>query len=165
MVIIMNSMDTKLARRAARQTQADKMLAAVRQAAAAVLPDYPVVAAYVYGSVSRGRPLPHSDIDLAILLSEQLTGYARLQLELAIQADLEAICTLAPIDVRALNDAPLLVQGRIIQEGVRVYEKERAARVAFEVMTRKRYFDYLPLAQRVETAAWKHLKEEVGIDG
>jgi len=161
----MKSMDAKLARQIARQTQAEKMLDAVRRASAIVLPKHPVVAAYVYGSVMRGTPLPHSDIDLAVLLSEQLTGYARLQLELAIQADLEEVCTLAPIDVRALNDAPLLIQGRIIQTGVRVYEKDRVARVAYEVIIRKKYFDYLPLAQRVETAAWKRLKEGIGTDG
>jgi uncharacterized protein len=158
----MNNMDAKLARRTIRKAQADEMLAAIQSAISVVLPSHPIVAAYVYGSVIRGTPLPQSDIDIAVLLSEQLTGYTRLQLELAIQADLEDVCTLASIDVRALNDAPLLVQGRIIQEGVLIYEKDRAARVAYEVMTRKKYFDYLPLARRVEAAAWKRLKEKVG---
>ena len=95
------------------------------------------------------------------MLSETVAGYKRLQLELAIQADLEDVCALASIDVRALNDVPLLVQGRFIQEGVRIYEKDKVARVTYEVMTRKKYFDYLPLAQRVEATAWKRLKEKV----
>jgi hypothetical protein len=46
----------------------------------------------------------------------------------------------------------LLVQGKVVQEGLLVYEGDRSRRVAFEVETRKRYFDFAPAARRLRTA-------------
>jgi hypothetical protein len=56
------------------------------------------------------------------------------------------------MDVRGVNQAPLLVQARIVQQGVLIYERDRARRVAVEVMTRKLYFDFAPEARRLRDA-------------
>lgn len=135
-----------------REQQAARLQAQLRQTVPSVLARYPVEAAYVYGSVARGTVTPFSDIDIALLLSEPLPPYERLTCELAIQADIEAAGGLTGLDVRAINEAPLLVQGRIIQQGILLYERDRARRVAFEVQTRKRYFDFAPVARRLAAA-------------
>ena len=65
-----------------------------------------------------------------------------------------------PVDVRAINDAPLTVRGRIVQEGILLYERDRARRVAFEVTTRKQYFDFAPTARRLRDAFLQHVHKE-----
>jgi predicted nucleotidyltransferase len=48
--------------------------------------------AYLYGSVARGHPLPSSDVDIALVLTESPPPYRQLMLELEIQAALETAC-------------------------------------------------------------------------
>ncbi|MCI0394823.1 MAG: nucleotidyltransferase domain-containing protein [Chloroflexi bacterium] len=81
-------------------------------------------------------------------------------MEFRVQAALEDACNLAAIDVRTINQAPLLVQGRIAQEGIRLYERDKARRVAFEVLTLQKYFDYRPTAERMQKAFLDHLRQK-----
>ncbi|MDY7075770.1 MAG: nucleotidyltransferase domain-containing protein [Chloroflexota bacterium] len=139
------------------------MLALLRQVLPSVLPQYPVEAAYVYGSAARGTMTSFSDVDIALVLHESFSSYNRLMLELDIQGVIEAaIGKMKPtsVDVRAINDAPLTVRGRIVQEGVLLYERDRSRRVAFEVETRKRYFDFAPVARRLRDAFLQHVHKE-----
>jgi predicted nucleotidyltransferase len=145
---------------AQRQQEAGRILARLREVLPAVLARYPVDVAYVYGSVARGTVTPFSDVDVALLLTTPLPPYERLQLELTIQGEIEAASGLSPVDVRAINQAPLMVRGRIVQEGVLLYERDRARRVAFEVATRKRYFDFAPAARRLRDAFLQHIRRE-----
>jgi len=122
-----------------------------------ILGRYPVAAAYAFGSVARGTMTPFSDVDIAVLLAAPLAPYERLETELAIQGDIEAASGISPVDVRAIDQAPLLVQGRIVQQGILLYEGDRARRIAFEVATRKRYFDFAPVARRLRDAFLDHV--------
>ena len=135
-----------------RQQQASQIMACLRAIIPAILTRYPVDAAYVYGSVARGTVTPFSDVDVALVLSESPPPYERLMLELDIQAAIEDASGVSEADVRAINEAPLSVRGKVVQQGVLVYERDRARRVSFEVQTRKRYFDFAPAAQRLRTA-------------
>lgn len=146
--------------KAQRQRRAADMLARLRQAASSVLSAHPVEAAYVYGSVARGGVLPSSDVDIALVLQTSFQPYAQLELELAIQAALEDTTGFSPVDVRVINQAPLMVRGRIVQEGVLIYERSRANRIAFEVATRKRYFDFAPIARRLRDAFLERVRRE-----
>ena len=146
--------------RVERQQKAEQILSLLRQVLPSVLPGHPVDAAYVYGSVARGTVLPSSDVDIALLLAESPPPYERLKLELAIQADIEDACDLLPIDVRAINDAPLTVQGQIVQRGILLYERDRKRRIAFEVLTRKRYFDFAPVASRLRDAFLERVRKD-----
>ena len=136
----------------ARRREAAHILDRLREILPSVLVEYPVDVAYVYGSVARGTVTPFSDVDVALVLSESLPPYERLNLEFEIEAAIEDTAGLVGLDVRAINEAPLLVRGRIVQEGMRLYEREHARRVAFEVYTRKRYFDFAPVARRLQAA-------------
>lgn len=132
-----------------REQQAARLLAQLQQTLPSVLTEYPVDAAYVYGSVAHGTVTPFSDVDIALVLSEPLPPYERLMLEFSIQAAIEEASDLTAVDVRAINEAPLLVRGKVIQQGILLYQRDRARRVAFEVQTRKRYFDFAPVARRL----------------
>ena len=125
-----------------RQRRADDITAQLKTCAAEVLAKFPVEIAYLHGSVARGRPLPTSDVDVAVLLTELPPPYDRLRLEFEIQAALEDACGLSNLDVRAINEAPLMVQGNVVQEGILLYNHDKDRRVAFEVLIRKRYFDF-----------------------
>ena len=127
-----------------RQARATAVVQQLKDTVAPVLAKYPVDMAYLYGSMARGRPLPTSDIDIALVLSDPPAPYERFKLELTIQAELEDTCQLGEeMDVRSINDAPLMVKGRILQEGLLLYERDRELRIAFEVLTRKLYFDFV----------------------
>jgi predicted nucleotidyltransferase len=154
------NVDDPSAIKAQRRQESGRILARLREVLPAVLARYPVDAAYVYGSVARGTVMPFSDVDIALLLTTSLPPYERLKLELTIQGDVEAAFGLSPVDVRAINKAPLLVRGRIVQEGILLYERDRARRVAFEVATRKRYFDFAPTARRLRDAFLKRVHEK-----
>lgn len=145
-------MDTPNEIQLERQRRADEITARLKTCAAEVLAKFPVEIAYLHGSVARGCPLPTSDVDVAVLLTELPPPYDRLRLEFDIQAALEDACGLSNLDVRAINKAPLMVQGHIIQEGVLLYNRDKDRRVAFEVLTRKKFFDYRPTAERMEQA-------------
>lgn len=105
------------------------------------------------------HPLPTSDVDIAVLLTSEMDSYQRFKLEAEIQRVLENSCQLSPIDVRIINDAPIMVQGKVVQTGVRIYERDRSRRVAYEVLARKKYFDFLPTVQMIQNAAFKRIRE------
>jgi predicted nucleotidyltransferase len=143
-----------------RQHRADEIIARLKACAANVLAKYPVEMAYLHGSVARGQPLPSSDVDIALVLTTLPPPYERLILELDIQAALEDACHLSNVDVRAINHAPLMVQGRIVQEGILLYDRDKDRRVAFEVLTRKQYFDFQPMAKRLQQAFFDRIRRE-----
>jgi len=143
-----------------RRREAALILSRLREAVPSVLSHYPVDAAYVYGSVARGTVMPFSDVDIALVLRESPPAYDRLRLELKIQAAIEDATGLMSIDVWSVNEAPLMVRGTVVQEGLLVYEGDRARRVDFEVQTRKRYFDFAPGARRLSAAFLDNIRRE-----
>lgn len=143
-----------------RQNRALEIITRLKEYAGPVLAKYPVEMAYLHGSMARGQPLPTSDVDIALVLTELPPPYERLKLELEIQAALEDACCLSNLDVRTINNAPIVVQGQIIQEGLLLYSRDKAQRVNFEVLTRKKYFDYLPTARRMEKAFLEHIRRK-----
>lgn len=144
-----------------RQARATAVIQQLKATIALVLSKYPVDMAYLYGSMARGRPLPTSDIDIALVLTDPPSPYESLRLELAIQADLDDICQLGEgVDVRSINQAPLMVQGRILQEGLLLYERNREFRIAFEVLTRQKYFDFLPAAEKMQKRFLHTIREK-----
>jgi predicted nucleotidyltransferase len=146
--------------KAQRRQESDRILARLQEILPAILARYPVDVAYVYGSVARGTVTPFSDVDIALVLKERLSPYDRLMLELDVQGAIEEALEFSPVDVRAINEAPLVVRGRIVQQGILLYERDRAHRIDFEVETRKRYFDFAPVARRLRDAFLQHVHRE-----
>lgn len=124
-----------------------------------------IMLAYLYGSVAEGCPLPDSDIDVALVLrlGHGLSPYQRMLLELDIGAEIEAACGWPEmqLDVRSINDAPITAQGTVVTEGVCVYSRDEDFRVDWETSTRKRYFDFEPVARMMQRAYFEHMAEEL----
>lgn len=97
--------------------------------------------AYAFGSRVSGRPRRDSDLDVGYYLLGYREGEKLpLREELLLAADLsEAVGV--EVDLRDLADAPLELRGRALEEGVRIYSGDEAARVALEVSVLSRYHD------------------------
>jgi predicted nucleotidyltransferase len=108
-----------------------------------------VAAAYLFGSMARGTAGIDSDIDLGILFNEAPAASFDAQpygLEGALERHLGH-----PVEVIALNSAPVDLRSRVLRDGRLIVEKNRSARIAFEVRTRNEAFDLEPILRRYRT--------------
>lgn len=99
-----------------------------------------VVVAYLFGSQARGEAREGSDVDVAVLLDGQ---QGLLEQELVADRLARAL-GVADVDLIVLDEAPLEMRGRVVQEGRVLFSADEARRVGFEVLTRSQYFDFLP---------------------
>jgi predicted nucleotidyltransferase len=123
-----------------------------------------IVAAYLFGSSAQGRANLRSDIDIAILLKQipkQLGGATDRQLKLMDDfrgfADRE-------VDVVILNTAPPVLKDQVLRHGRRLFERDRQARVEFEVRAGQEYADAIPVYDFFTQAMFTELRE-VGLGG
>ncbi|WP_260296039.1 type VII toxin-antitoxin system MntA family adenylyltransferase antitoxin [Sedimenticola hydrogenitrophicus] len=98
--------------------------------------------AYLFGSTARGEAKPGSDIDIAVLFHQEppcsLDG-----LGMDIAGGIEG-ATGKRVDVVVLNRASPDLIHRVLRDGVLILEKDRSARIRFEIRARAEYFDVLP---------------------
>ncbi len=106
----------------------------------------PIVAAYLFGSAARGTAGPASDIDVAVLYAADPPGTLEGR-PFRLEAELERKLG-RPVQVVLLNDAPLDLVHRVLLDGRLVLERNRSARIRFEVRARAEYFDLLPILRR-----------------
>lgn len=105
-----------------------------------------LVAAYLFGSVSRDTATGESDVDIGILL--QSTPPGRLQdLRSALEGLLERALGRS-VQVVVLNQAPADLVHRVLRDGRLLVDRDRGARIRFEVRTRNEYFDLMPTLNR-----------------
>ena len=110
-----------------------------------------VVAAYLFGSVARGEGRRGSDVDVAVLFSEPVEaalGNAVSRLE----GDLERVLR-RPVQVVELNRAPADLVHRVLRDGKILLDRDREARLDFEVHARNEYFDLEPIRRLYRQAA------------
>lgn len=101
-----------------------------------------LVAAYLFGSHSRGTQTVDSDVDVGVLLdNEPPTGFAGLHLDL--QADL-AMALGHDVDLIVLNRAPPDLIHRVLRDGKLIVDLDPSCRIRFEVRARSQYLDLLP---------------------
>ncbi len=121
-----------------------------------LLADAGVRFAYLFGSRATGRHRPDSDADLAVLIERPLT----LMAEARLSVDLARALGVPAVDLVDLRRAPLRLLGRILGEGRVIHGRDDAARVEFEVVTRGRYFDFLPRQREHQEAYLRHVAAE-----
>jgi uncharacterized protein len=114
----------------------------VERAREALAADSRVLTAYLFGSFARGTASDGSDLDIAVLFREPID--ARLggpldQLRDEVERACRRRCDL--IDGRAAS-ADLV--HRVLRDGKLLVDRDRPARIAFEVRRRNEYFDLLP---------------------
>ena len=104
-----------------------------------------VIAAYLFGSVARGTATPDSDVDVGILLSSEPSGTLD-DLYLTLEGDLERALG-RRVQIIVLNNAPADLVHRVLRDGRLLLDRDRAARIRFEVDMRNRYFDLMPVLE------------------
>lgn len=103
---------------------------------------------YLFGSQARGKVWAESDVDLAVLLGLGIPRerYGKVRVELI--AELMSVFDSNTVDVVVLNEAPpLLVYEGVIQGGRLLFEKDKSARIRFEVRAFQEYVDTAPLRE------------------
>ena len=123
-----------------------------------------IAAAYLFGSLAQGQATSRSDIDVAVLLKQvpkQLGGTTDRQLRL-----MDAFRGFADreVDVVILNTAPPVLKDQVLRYGRRLYERDRQARIEFEVRAGQEYADAIPTYDFFTHAMFQELKE-VGLGG
>lgn len=110
--------------RAPLHSDADLIGQVLRQAGA--------VFAYLHGSHAEGTPGPASDVDVAAWFGRPVDAWS--------------VAPTLPgrVDLLVLDSAPLELAGRVALYGRLLFERDPAARVAWEATTRKIYLDELP---------------------
>jgi hypothetical protein len=145
--------------------EASELEKRLRQCMDGVLGAHPVALAYLYGSAASGRATPLSDVDIALVMEEQEFDPAqRLELELKIEDQLVQACEIAELDVRFINQAPIMVRGEVVTNGILLYSRDEIFRVEFESSTRSEYFDFMPVAAMHQKATFERLLER-GLNG
>lgn len=109
---------------------ADELAATLRAAAADVLPRFPVVFAYLYGSRTGERSRPDSDVDVGIALDPAVADPEKIASRVA--SALTARSGIGNIEVTALDHAPIRFLGRVLRSRIVLYSRDEPARVAFE---------------------------------
>jgi len=121
-------------------------LDSVERAVLDSLQHYPeVLAAYVFGSVARGQTHTGSDVDIAVLVSDEVMKSDSLEFRLKLIGDLTSALGRSDVDVVLLNEAPPLLAHRVLRDGKLVLERSASARVRFQVHTVNRYLDTQPM--------------------
>lgn len=121
-----------------------------------------VVAAYLFGSLAQSRTNPRSDIDIAILLNSTSPG-RELERRLQLMGELRRFAD-REVEVVILNSSPPLLRHQVLRYGRRLYERDRQARVEFEVQAGKAYSDFQIVRRFFQRALFREIRE-AGLGG
>ncbi|MEM1944772.1 MAG: nucleotidyltransferase domain-containing protein [Nitrososphaerota archaeon] len=113
-----------------------------------------VLAAYLFGSHSRGSPTFESDLDIAVLLRE--TPQKLLDHFLHLLNKLSEVLG-DKVDLVILNTAPPLLKYQIIRWGRPIYSRDERARTLFEARTTSEYLDFSRAIKRYDECLMKHI--------
>lgn len=102
-----------------------------------------VVAAYLFGSVARNQASHLSDVDIALLLDPDLDPEVSVERQLQLMVALDDFAD-REVQITLLNQASPMLAYQVVKDGILLYERDRAERIAFEIHTLKIYFDLKP---------------------
>jgi predicted nucleotidyltransferase len=126
-----------------------------------ILDNHPIELAYLYGSAARGQMTPLSDVDIALVTTEgAVLAAKRLKFELIVEDEIVRMCSLSKADVRVINQAPLVIRGQVVTEGIPLYSRDESFRIEFETRTRSEYFDFQPVLKFHRQALFKEVLEK-----
>lgn len=111
-----------------------------------------VLEAYLFGSQARGDPQAHSDVDVAVYIDREIAGEPPFGYPAELTTALSSVLGRNDVDVVVLNDAPPLLYGRVLNDGVRLFARDLRATTVREGQALSRYCDYLPQLRKIEAA-------------
>lgn len=120
----------------------------VKKQLAKIFKKQKVVFAYLFGSQTKGKIGPLSDIDIAVYFKEKISPEVRFDLKLKIIGNLTNLFKTNDIDVVSLNDAPPLLAHRILKEGVVIFSDNEKKRLEYEVRAILNYLDWKPYLEK-----------------
>ena len=100
-----------------------------------------VLAAMIYGSYGTVYQTPLSDVDLALLFQQKRPSVERI---LALEAGIASVCQEDDINVLSLNDAHIMLQFRVLETAILIYERDPNALCSFREYVFKIYGDFAP---------------------
>ncbi len=112
--------------------------------------------AYLFGSRAFGGFRSDSDVDVAIGLVESDRSH---RVWLDVMGDLALAVAPLEVDCLLLNGAPVGLRFAVVRDGRTLMDRLPAARRAFEVATRREYWDWEPHRARHEEALIRRLRE------
>ena len=116
--------------------------------AAEVFDSSEVLFAYLFGSYATGQFHSFSDLDIAVY-THSSSLRQQMELEMALALEIDSKMGKGPkSDVRSLRTLPLMVAGAVVTKGVLIYCGDNDARIEYETMIRKLYFDFRPVVQK-----------------
>ncbi|MDP2767832.1 MAG: nucleotidyltransferase domain-containing protein [Candidatus Methanoperedens sp.] len=101
-----------------------------------------IIAAYLYGSYAKCIETEESDIDVALLLSDQFIQSALYPFKIA--GELEKKLK-RKVDVRILNGTSPSFLNQVFKYGKVVYSRDEKRRVSFEFQALRAYLDIKPI--------------------
>jgi len=104
------------------------------------------LAVYLFGSVARGEARADSDVDVGVLFEEAPPASLHAP-QYGIEAELERLLH-RQVQVIPLNRASPDLVHRVLRDGRLLLDRDRGARIRFEVHSRNEYFDVLPFMER-----------------
>ena len=117
-----------------------------------------LIAAYLFGSFARGQADHMSDLDIAVLLEAALEPKELVERQLALELSLDRFSEV-PVQVTLLNTASPALAYQVIAEGTLLLERNRPARIEFEVRVMQRYADLKPMFEYQHQGLLERVRE------
>jgi hypothetical protein len=95
--------------------------------------------AYLFGSFGRGKPLPLSDVDIAVYLQEPADVKEK---KMEILGALMDLLKTEEIDLVILNSAPVTLRKKILESKKVIVDHRPFLRHRYESLTMREYFDF-----------------------
>lgn len=111
-----------------------------------------VLDAYLFGSTARGDAQAHSDLDVAVYVDVARLPDGPFGYRAALASDLMAALCTSRVDLVLLNDAPPLLYGALLRDGVRLLSRDLRETTTREGRALSRYCDFLPQQAKIESA-------------
>lgn len=95
-----------------------------------------IIAVYIFGSAATGKMRTSSDIDIAVMSTCRVDGFAKAEMETELSMLLHR-----DVDIVVFHQADVLLQHQILKYGHLLYEKDSPERVRQETIARREYLD------------------------
>jgi uncharacterized protein len=117
-----------------------------------------VLAAFLFGSVARGKERPESDIDVAVLLTREILPESYLDWRLSLMDEVSRR-TGREADVTVLNEAGPVLCHQVFRDGRLLFERDHKAVTTFKAKAMLEYVDWLPYKERLDRAVIEHFRK------